>query len=651
MKRSILHALLLLIWITAIGAAEDPPTWMRQAAAVNLPPFSPSTPAVVLLNESRVTVQNDGKLITTNRRVVRLLSREARNRLVARAVYRTDGDKVRDLHAWLFRPTAMFKAYDTPIDVAAVNDDIYNEARIKVVSAADDAEPGSIFGYESVTEAVSPFTQIEWNFQDDLPTVVSRLIVDLPDDWAVQTFTFNHQPIEPIARGVRTWELRDLAGIESEPYMPSLSHLVPRMALTFVPPPGRNKSTSTVFQDWREVSVWLAELNDPQVQPTPPLTAKAQELTANATSEMQKIAAIARYVQGFQYISIQTGLGRGGGYRPHTAGEIFAKSYGDCKDKVTVMRAMLKAVGITSYSVGIYSGDSSYVNEAWPSPQQFNHAIIAIKISDSTELPITLMHPPIGRLMIFDPTDPDTPLGDLPADEQGSFALLVAGGDGALLRMPSTASELNQSNRFVELTLKADGAIEANIQEESLGQAGTAVRRDFRHQSRSDFTRQVEGWLSRNITGAVVANIEPTDNWTDRRFLLKGDLKAPGYARLLNNHLLVFKPAVLNRRDWFAFAEPPRKNPVIIPAASYSDAVRVKLPPGFKIDEVPEPVTFSTDFGTYATAYEVSGDQLIARRNLVLQSATIPADMYNEVRGFFQKIIVAEQATVVLTRN
>src|SRR5207249_2735791 len=112
--------------------------------------------------------------------------------------------------------------------------------------------------------------------------------------------------------------------------------------------------------------------------------------------------------------------------------------------------------------------------------------------------------------------------------------------------------------------LEADGSIKASIQEESLGHAGTSVRRDFRHQSRPDFTRQIESWISRSVTGAIVSNVVPTDNWMERRFVLKGEFKASGYARLMNNRLLVFKPAVLNRRDWFAFAEPPRKHPVVI---------------------------------------------------------------------------------------
>src|SRR6185503_16953435 len=102
---------------------------------------------------------------------------------------------------------------------------------------------------------------------------------------------------------------------------------------------------------------------------------------------------------------------------------------------------------------GIYSGEPSYVREEWPSPQQFNHCIIAVKITDDTQAATIVKHPRLGRLLIFDPTDPDTPLGNLPYDEQGSFALIVAGNDGILLRMPTTPPETNRLEREVEATL------------------------------------------------------------------------------------------------------------------------------------------------------------------------------------------------------
>src|SRR5262249_39671500 len=153
------------------------------------------------------------------------------------------------------------------------------------------------------------------------------------------------------------------------------------------------------------------------------------------------------------------------------------------------------------------------------------------------------------------------------------------------------------------------------------------------------------------ITGATVSNVESDDNWMEGRFVLKGELKAAGYARLMNNRLLIFKPAVLNRRDSFAFAEPPRKHPLVIHAETYSDVVRVKLPAAFKIDEIPDSVTLETSFGKYSAKYEVSDDQLTFRRTLVLQSMIIPSEQYNLVRDFFQQMIAAEQAAVVLTRN
>ena len=48
------------------------------------------------------------------------------------------------------------------------------------------------------------------------------------------------------------------------------------------------------------------------------------------------------------------------------------------------MRALLKAVGIDAYTITIFSGDREHVRPAWPSAMQFNHAIVAMKVSPET---------------------------------------------------------------------------------------------------------------------------------------------------------------------------------------------------------------------------------------------------------------------------
>ena len=109
-------------------------------------------------------------------------------------------------------------------------------------------------------------------------------------------------------------------------------------------------------------------------------------------------------MQNLQYISIDIGVGRGNGYRPHAASQVLAKAYGDCKDKANLMRAMLKSINITAYPVAIYLGDADHVREEWASPYQFNHCIIAIKVGDEVIAPTIITDAKLGRLLIFDAT-------------------------------------------------------------------------------------------------------------------------------------------------------------------------------------------------------------------------------------------------------
>ena len=111
---------------------------------------------------------------------------------------------------------------------------------------------------------------------------------------------------------------------------------------------------------------------------------------------------------------------------------------------------------IDAYPVVIYSGDPNYVRKEWASPGQFNHCIIAVKVSPETVGPTVIDHPKLGRLLIFDATDPFTPVGDLPDYLQGSLALLVAGDNGGLIEMPVTPADFNAWNRETDVTL--DGA-------------------------------------------------------------------------------------------------------------------------------------------------------------------------------------------------
>ena len=157
---------------------------------------------------------------------IRILTHEGRALATALEAYETDTGKVRELHAWLIRPNGQVKRYgkDETFDIAADDNDVYNESRVKFISAKDDADAGAVFGYQAVTEERALFPQDEWAFQEKLPGVnaclpvlASRYVLSLPTDWSASAVTFNHDKVEPTVNGsTYTWELHNLAPIEPE---------------------------------------------------------------------------------------------------------------------------------------------------------------------------------------------------------------------------------------------------------------------------------------------------------------------------------------------------------------------------------------------------------------------------------------------------
>jgi len=440
-KITLLRTALVLAALLRPGAtafADDAPEWFRRAASVPHPSYPATVPAVVLFDEGALRIREDGRLLLSLRQAIKVLTNEGKDSAVVRAPYATDRSKVNGLRAWLLRPSGELTRYDGKdiLDLAVIDDDVYNEARFKQISAADHSQPGVVFGYEYEIEERPEFYQSQWFFQNRLPVVRSTLQATLPSAWRVEGRVLNQASLAPsVSGGTHAWELRDLPYVQPEPSSPSLLNLVPRLALDFYAPATANLEGRS-YSSWAEVARWMLALSEPQAAVSPSIAAKARDLAQQATSEWDRIGAVARYVQALKYISIQIGAGR---FKPHAANDVLAKAYGDCKDKANAMLALLKSLGITAHLVLVHSGDSSFVQESWPSPTQFNHCILAVRVGAATQAASIVVHPKLGRLLLFDPTDPDTPLGDLPDHEQGGLGLLVAAEGGDLIRFPVTA--------------------------------------------------------------------------------------------------------------------------------------------------------------------------------------------------------------------
>ncbi len=652
--RRILRFALLPALLSALAmAAEDTaPEWLSQAARTPHENYGPKVDAVVLLDEGSTVVDGTGKKLRRLRFAVKALTDAGRSRARASVAYYMGSGKVKSLRAWLITPSGNVKSYDKKeiVDTTLGTGSVFEDIRARVADARMDALPGSVFGYESEEEDRSIFMQEHWQFQTLDPVILSRYTLEVPAGWRVESIARNYTGADAVVTGsAHRWELRNLKPIEIQEASPRLSSLAPYVAISYFAA-GGSKRDSPEFSTWSEVAEWFTGLVEERSAADDAIRAKVAELTATARTPLQKAEAIGRYVQGVRYASIQLGIAKGGGYQPHPATEVFAKNYGDCKGKATLLKTMLREAGISAHTVSIYSGDPRRVNPDWPSPQQFNHAIVAIAVPQEADSPAAAEIEGLGRLLFFDPTDDDTPFGILPQHEQDSLVLIEAGKLGRLVKTPKALPATNHLHREVSAGLKADGSLEARIAEQSLGESATRQRRIYKGLAAADYRKHLDRWLGRRVPGLRIDNLEldPAFPGFQRQFAIAADSYGQ---RMGGGKLWVFRSSILDREADYELRDERRIHPFVLGAESFSERATFRLPEGYAVDELPDAVKLESPYGRYRASWNVNGAEMHFEQELTMDSAEIPAAEYPQLRDFLLKVRGASGASVVLARR
>jgi hypothetical protein len=625
-------------------AADDTPGWLKELSSVTLPTYSAKVNSVVLLNEEHTTVLDSGKLSTVTRSAMKILNRQGGNVVFFDQYYSGSG-KVRAFRAWMVAPSGKVKKYgkNEIVDIACAENDVYNECRKRMVSGKRDAEAGSIFAYESTIEYQLFANQLRFHFQDMSPVRLARFLVTVPAGWEVKSRSFNGAPNEAApAAGTYAWQMENLPELELEPSSPSALTLVPWVGANLLGPDAKHRTLS-----WPEAAKLLTELHEGQAEPDEALAAKAKSLVAGAKTEMDKIRAIGRFTQQVNYVSVQLDIAKGGGYRPHAAAQVFQKLYGDCKDKANLTRAMLKAVGITAYPAAIYSGDRTHVAKEWPSLGAFNHAISAIRVGAGTQAPAVLEHPRLGRLLFFDPTDPHVAPGYLPDHEQASLALVGAGEAGDLVRVPAGAAVASARDRQVDAVLKADGSISGQFVDRRTGEELSGAASGYHSMAKPDYTKWIERWVGHSISGATTTGVEIKES--DEEFVVKAQFASPGFAQRPQPRMLIFRAALLRHGD-LRLTEKTRKYAVVVDEDALRETVRILLPAGYKVDELPSPVKIDSTFGKYEASWTSGVGSVEFKRTFEMPAQSVPASQYAELRKFLDAVSGSAESPVVLVR-
>jgi transglutaminase-like putative cysteine protease len=456
-------------------------------------------------------------------------------------------------------------------------------------------------------------THRELDYRSETVTVTAPAEMPLRVD--VRGFQGGQQRSPASGQQVWRWELKDLPG--QPPELGSVGYLdtSPRVVVSS-------------FASYEAVARAYAKRASPKAAVTPTIQALAEQITKGISDRREQANALYRWVSThIRYVAIFLEFG---GVVPHSADEIAAAKYGDCKDHSTLLQALLAAKGIASSPVLINSTNNYQLPDAPVPLGVFNHAINYL---------------PEFKLFV-DSTPGLGMFGALPPAELGKPALVVDAGQGEpkLMTAPVANAKDDTVNIEIDMTVSADGTVVGKSKVVHTGAFDLVARMVF-----SSLPPGVESQLAERLltlsgqsgtgtyhTGTLRDLTQPFAFATE--FNLPNVIQLPGPGAFSVPQGLSSLSTIANALEPFVTAQ--RSLPVSLAGRAVNESVRIGLPEGLTLANLPAPVEISLPQGRYTSRFTLSGRTLTVLRslNLTIPSGLIdPAD-YAAMRGFAQQV-------------
>lgn len=299
-----------------------------------------------------------------------------------------------------------------------------------------------------------------WIFPDNVVTLDAKCELNVPKDRALKMR--NPEGIEPSIsvegdRRVYRWATSNFKTPAPVDIFKNFKFDVTALLEGVRPEPGHRLIFST-FQNWSEVASWYAELERERRVPTNEVREKAHEITRGLKSDEEKATALYYWVsENIRYVSLSFGMGH---YQPHAAAEVLQNRYGDCKDKVTLLEAMLEAEGVHADPVLV--GATAQIDPEVPTPIQFDHVITFTQIS--------------GKKHWLDSTIGVAPYGYLLPQLRGSEALVATRTAGSLQKLPTELPFFREYHLGISGEMDSQGTFNGEVELQTRGDLEVLIR-------------------------------------------------------------------------------------------------------------------------------------------------------------------------------
>ena len=456
-------------------------------------------------------------------------------------------------------------------------------------------------------------------FQDTSARLWQQFIVITPKNKPLYTravrFSGEHSVSEVGEDRVYRWGMKNEPAFTGEPSAPPMIEQIPYLEVSS-------------FANWNQFGRWYLHLlrdtfvlNDEMKQTT-------KQLIAGKTSVEDKVDAIYRYViQNTHYVALEFGIH---GYRPYPVTQVFHRRFGDCKDKASLLIAMLNYAGVPAEFVLTRTRDRGLIDPTIASVADFDHAIVYV--------------PALHRYL--DGTTEYNGAQETPDGDQRAFVLRLpvlssaTEPDPALAPVvtPELPASDNTSSKKLVGTLDAQGNLQFQMSMSDDGGDAPLLRQAMQIPERR--AGVLQSMLHNHLPGISVtsATSQNETNW-DVPIDVQFEGNVPRFATVDGGKTLLI-PMQIIQQPWLPRVAvlPSRQYPELLGAPQTTEEeMEITLPAGYRAQPAAQ-LKLDAPFASVDISATNHGNVVVVHSLIVMRKSVIEPAEYPAFRKFWAQV-------------
>ncbi|KPH13030.1 DUF3857 domain-containing protein [Chryseobacterium sp. ERMR1:04] len=511
----------------------------------------------------------------------------------------------------------------------------YSDSRILILPYVSVQYPYTIdFSYSTINENTVfipdfvPFSTINTSLEEAQFKIINKSGIELRTKIYPSQYNYS-AVIEKNDSEGKEYMYRNIAAIDEVSLLPQPVKILPKVSFSLAKFNLEGKEGD--INSWKEFGIWYYNnILQPVSISTPSIKAEVTSLNLQGSTE-DKVKKLYQYMQTkTRYIFVALGIG---GWQPMLPDEVHKKGYGDCKGLTNYMRMLLEEAGIPSYYCVINSSPSQVSFDPNFPKMGGNHVILMVPTEkgniwlENTSQQIAFNH------LSYSTTDRNT--------------LLIKKDGIELINTPSYSVEQNNEKQVLTVKINEDNSIDV---EGVMSFTGSQYDHVFGYISLSP--KEKNEVLKKQFDVLNLEKVEMKDFINDRDKVIakfQVNFKALNFSKKAGNSLMFRAIPIFSSTIYKS--DENRELPFEINQSFEDDYdIDFVIPQNYKIEEIPENFSTTSEFGEYSLKIVKNGDYLKIQRVIKINKGIYTKDKYNSYVNFRKKIINVDNSKILITK-